>query len=192
MHFYLHICKKIRNFARFFMKIISFVYTERGAELVLKADSCLLNGRKPFFLPEGSDEIGYTQCLVLRVSRLGKGIALPFAHRYYDAEAYGADFTAMDRLRELQAQGRPWTQAFAFDYSLAIGEFVPVNGEQLAVNGDYVLSPDEAIVEASKQMTIRQGDLITIQKKVAPQRVEKEQVLCFEENGKERLYCKIK
>ena len=173
------------------MKIISFVYTERGTEMVLKADSCLLNGRKPFFLPEGSDEIGYTQCLVLRVSRLGKGIALPFAHRYYDAEAYGADFTAMDTLRELQAQGRPWTQAFAFDYSLAVGEFTECSAFSFQPS-DFVLSPDEAIVEASKQMTIRQGGLITIQKKAAPQRVEKEQVLCFEENGKERLYCKIK
>ena len=62
-----------------------------------KGDSCLLNGRKPFFLPEGVPEIGATECLILRVSRLGKEIAPRFADRYYDAVAPGADFISMDK-----------------------------------------------------------------------------------------------
>ena len=174
------------------MKIIGFIYREGGYEMVLKGDSCLLNGRKPFFLPEWSNEIGVTPCLILRVSRLGKEIAPKFADRYYDAVAPGADFLAIDIAREAKAQGKPWTNALAFDYSLAIGEWMD-KGDRLLVIGDSLLiSPEQAIAEASKVMTIRQGDLIYIQAKQAPQKVQKEQVIRVEHDGKELLYCKIK
>ena len=160
--------------------------------MVLKGDSCLLNGRKPFFMPDWSQEIGVTNCIILRVSRLGKEIASKFASRYYDAVAPGADFIAMDIAREAKAAGTPWTKALDFDYSLAIGEYVPVSDEGIAVSGEWLMSPEEAIAAASKVMTIRQGDLISIQTKQAPQRVEKEQVIHVEFDGQEKLYCKIK
>ena len=165
--------------------------------MVLKGDSCLLNGRKPLFVPDWTNELGMTECVILRVSRLGKEIAPKFANRYYDAVAPGADFIAMDLAREAQAAGKPWTQAIAFDYSLAIGEWVtgnglPVTGDGLPVTGEWVMSPEEAIAEASKVMTIRQGDLIYIQSKHAPQPVHKEQIIRMETDGKETLYCKIK
>ena len=158
--------------------------------MVLKGDSCLLNGRKPFFMPDWSREIGVTPCLILRVSRLGKEIAYKFADRYYDAIAPGEDFIALDKAREAQAAGKPWTEALAFDYSLAIGEWV--TGYGLPVTGDYVLSPEEAIEKASKVMTIRQGDLIYIQAMQAPKPVQKEEILRIEIDGEEKLYCKIK
>ena len=173
------------------MKIIGFVYSESGYEMVLKGDSCLLNGRKPFFLPDWSKEIGVTDCIILRVSRLGKEIAPKFADRYYDAVAPGVDFTAVDLLREAKASGQPWTKAIAFDYSLALGTF----GEPSVFSNQYsdlVLTPEEAIAQASKVMTIRQGDLIYIQAKQAPRLVSKEEVIRKEMNGEETLYCKIK
>ena len=174
------------------MKIIGFIYRNGGAEMVLKGDSCLLNGRKPFFVPEWSQEIGVTPCMILRVSRLGKEIAPKFASRYYDAVAPGEDFIAMDKARELAAAGRPWTQAIAFDYSLAIGEWMD-KGDRLKVIGDRLLmSPEEAIEQASKVMTIRQGDLIYIQAKQAPRLVQKEEIITVEVDGEEKLYCKIK
>ena len=162
--------------------------------MVLKGDSCLLNGRKPFFLPEWSQEIGVTPCCILRVSRLGKEIAPKFASRYYDAIAPGADFVAMDVLREAQTAGKPWTKALDFDYSLAIGEWI-TNDEMSAaklLNDGLIVSPEEAIAEASKVMTIRQGDLIYIQVKQAPRPVQKEEIIRTEINGEEKLYCKIK
>lgn len=181
------------------MKIIGFVYNSRKTkddsewEMVLKGDSCLLNGRKPFFLPEGATEIGATECLILRVSRLGKGIASRFADRYYDATAPGVDFTDLAALREAQEAGRPWTQAIAFDYSLAIGEWEDVRSDDVqSTQESLVLSPEEAIAEASKAMTIRQGDLIYIQRKQTPRLVQKEEVIRMETNGEEKLYCKIK
>ena len=174
------------------MKIIGFIYRNGGAEMVLKGDSCLLNGRKPFFVPEWSQEIGVTPCMILRVSRLGKEIAPKFASRYYDAVAPGEDFIAMDKARELAAAGKPWTPAIAFDYSLAIGEWME-KGDRLKVIGDRLLmSPEEAIEQASKVMTIRQGDLIYIQAKQAPRLVQKEEIITVEVDGEEKLYCKIK
>lgn len=158
--------------------------------MVLKGDSCLLNGRKPLFMPEWTKELGVTECMILRVSRLGKEIAPKFANRYYDAVAPGADFIALDLAREAQKAGRPWTEALAFDYSLAIGEF---SDERLAFSGeDFVMTPEEAIARASKVMTIRQGDLIYIQKKQAPRTVSKEEIIRIEIDGEEKLYCKIK
>ena len=174
------------------MKIIGFVYTDGQTEMVLKGDSCLLNGRKPMFIPDWTKELGVTECLILRVSRLGKEIAPKYAKRYYDAVAPGADFAALDILRDLQSSGRPWTKAIDFDYSLAIGEWCEVPSAEVEWTKELVLSPEEAISEASKVMTIRQGDLIYIQKKCAPRRVEKEDIIRKEIDGEEKLYCKIK
>ena len=163
--------------------------------MVLKGDSCLLNGRKPMFIPEWTQELGVTDCIILRVSRLGKEVALKFADRYYDAIAPGADFIAMDTLREAQATHQPWTKALAFDYSLAIGDYEPTPNPSLegreSLEG-LVISPEEAIVEASKVMTIRQGDLIYIQRSQAPRPVHKEEIIRVEIDGEEKLYCKIK
>ena len=186
------------------MKIIGFVYQKKlsavsrqpsevneGWEMILKGDSCLLNGRKPIFIPDWTNELGVTECLILRVSRLGKEIGLKFADRYYDAVAYGADFVALDILREARAAGRPWTRALDFDYSLAIGTFVEPSAISYQ-HSDWVLTPEEAIVEASRVMTIRQGDLIYIQRREAPHIVQKEQIIRVETDGEEKLYCKIK
>ena len=158
--------------------------------MVLKGDSCLLNGNKPMFIPSWTQELGATDCMILRVSRLGKEIAPKFAHRYFDAVTPGVDFVALDILREAEQAGKPWTKALAFDYSLAIGEWVTDDG--LPVTGDYVLSPEEAISEASKVMTIRQGDLIYIQRRLEPTMVHKEDIIIGEMNGEEKLRCKIK
>ncbi len=176
------------------MKIIGFVHSTGEPEMVLKGDSCLLNGRKPMFIPEWTNELGVTDCLILRVSRLGKEIAPRFADRYYDAVAPGADFVALDILRELQEEGRPWTTATCFDYSLAIGEYAPPPSQKgREYNGfSLILSPEEAIARASKVMTIRQGDLIYIQVAQAPRKVQKEDIIRVEIDGEEKLYCKIK
>ena len=176
------------------MKIIGFIYHESGVQMVLKGDSCLLNGRKPMFIPDGTSKLGVTECVILRVSRLGKEIAPKFASRYYDAVAPGADFIAMDLARKAQSEGKPWTEAIAFDYSLAIGEWI--NNDEMSttelLNDELIISPEEAIARASKLMTIRQGDLIYIQKADAPRKVEKEDIIRIEINGEEKLYCKIK
>ncbi len=176
------------------MKIIGFVYRNGSSSLVLKGDSCLLNGRKPLFIPDWTEEPVYTPCMILRISRLGKEIAARFADRYYDAIAPGLDFTAEDLLRKAQVEGGSWTEAIAFDFSLAIGEWGEKEGWQIDEwrETEWLMTPEEAIERASRVMTIRQGDLIYIQAKQAPQRIEREQVIRATQQGEEKLYCKIK
>ena len=173
-----------------------------------KADSAILNQGKPFFIPDHLGRIDYETEVVVRICRLGKNIPEKFANRYYDAVAPGVDFIALDKAREAQAAGLPWTTALAFDYSLAIGEWGeayprmfydrPLDAQSsraLHPEGkgeEWLMSPEEAIAQASKVMTIRQGDLIYIQKKQAPRVVHKEDIIRKEIDGEEKLYCKIK
>ena len=183
------------------MKIIGFIGIDGGVEMVLKGDSCLLNNRKPFFMPEQDAKIRMTPCIVLRVSRLGKHIAPKFASRYYDAVAHGADFADERLLEQARKTGGSWTRAIAFDYSLAVGEMESrIDGScKLQVPGvssqesraqeavSLVLSPEEAIARASEVMTIRQGDLIYIHHISGSRIVLQEELI-----EAEGLYCKVK
>lgn len=152
--------------------------------MVLKGDSSLLVNRKPFFIPDWSSNVQMTPCIVLRVSRMGKYIGSRFAHRYYDAVAMGLNIFAADYLKQ-----NDWTRAFAFDGSLPIGKWIqPVENPYL----DLVMDIDEAIAHASEVMTIRQGDIIVIDRDIATRPLEKEEVIYLEQNHEEILYCKIK
>lgn len=166
------------------MKIIGFIEIEGYTEMVLKGDSCLLNNRKPFFIPDRTNDIRMTPCVVLRVSRLGKHIAPKFADRYFDAWAAGADFMAYDILQSARQAGRAWTQGLDFDYSLAVGEW---HSTEETIRKDLLIDIAAAIAQASELMTIRQGDLIYIQQRNGRRQVEREEVI--EDDG---LYCKVK
>ena len=153
---------------------------EEAAEPVvfLKADSSVLKNGKPFFLPDWAGGFDYEANLVLRVSRLGKGIAERFAHRYYDAVTVGVDFTARDLYERARSQGLPWAMSKSFDGSAAIGEWqsLPTTGQSLPatsfrldVNGQTVqqgdsaamlFSADRIISHLSRFLTLRQGDII--------------------------------
>lgn len=152
--------------------------------MVMKGDSSLLVNRKPFFIPDWSSDVQMTPCVVLRVSRLGKNIATRFASRYYDAFAYGLNICARDYL----AQGE-MVQAWAFDYSLVVGSFVP---QEQWENIPTLLPYDEAIHRVSQIMTIRQGDFIYIDMPTASRALMPEEVIRIAKDNNELLYCKIK
>lgn len=165
------------------MKIICFSKIGDTIQMVLKGDSSLLVNRKPFFIPNWSTDVRMTPCVVLRVSRLGKNIGSRFANRYYDSMALGVNIIAADYV----AQG-DWVRGFAFDYSLPVGEFAPI---EQPIEG-LVLDIDTAVEIASKVMTIRQGDLIVVDRDIAARALLPEEVIREEKDGKEVLYCKIK
>lgn len=165
------------------MKIICFSKIGDTIQMVLKGDSSLLVNRKPFFIPDWSTDVRMTPCVVLRVSRLGKNIGSRFANRYYDSMALGVNIIAADYV----AQG-DWVRGFAFDYSLPVGEFAPI---EQPIEG-LVLDIDTAVEIASKVMTIRQGDLIVVDRDIAARALRPEEVIREEKDGKEVLYCKIK
>lgn len=165
------------------MKIICFSKIGDTIQMVLKGDSSLLVNRKPFFIPDWSTDVRMTPCVVLRVSRLGKNIDSRFANRYYDSMALGVNIIAADYVE----QG-DWVRGFAFDYSLPVGEFAPI---EQPIEG-LVLDIDTAVEIASKVMTIRQGDLIVVDRDIAARALLPEEVIREEKDGKEVLYCKIK
>ena len=165
------------------MKIICFSKIGDPIQMVVKGDSSLLVNRKPFFIPDWSTDVRMTPCVVLRVSRLGKNIGSRFANRYYDSMALGVNIIAADYV----AQG-DWVRGFAFDYSLPVGEFAPI---EQPIEG-LVLDINTAVEIASKVMTIRQGDLIVVDRDIAARALLPEEVIREEKDGKEVLYCKIK
>ena len=166
------------------MKIISFNDIDGKVKMILKGDSSLLVNRKPFFIPDWSTDIRMTPCVVLRISRLGKNIGAKFAPRYYDAVALGLNIYAAD----MQAAG-DWTRGWAFDYSLPLGKWIPIEDNPWQ---DLIINMNEAVAEASQVMTLRQGDMIVINRQVASRALEPEEVIQIENNNEEILYCKIK
>ena len=101
------------------------LYKPEKPVIFTKADSSLLKDGKPFFVPDWSAQVDYEAELVVRICRLGKGIPVRFAHRYYDAMTVGIDFTARDMQREARSKGLPWDICKGFDGAAVIGEWKP-------------------------------------------------------------------
>ena len=114
------------NYAQHNKELDGTLYKPETPVVFTKADSALLKDRKPFFVPDFMGRIDYETELVVRISRLGKGISQRFAHRYYDAVTVGIDFTARDLQQKLRAQGLPWELCKGFDGSAALGEWIPI------------------------------------------------------------------
>jgi 2-keto-4-pentenoate hydratase/2-oxohepta-3-ene-1,7-dioic acid hydratase in catechol pathway len=143
----------------------------------LKPDSALLKNNKPFFLPDFSDNIHYEVEVVVKISKLGKGIEAKFAHRYYDELTLGIDITARDIQSRNAKAGMPWELSKCFDGAAPLGKFVPVstirnpqemdfrleiNGEtvQESNSSDMIFGINEIIEYVSRFFTLKTGDLI--------------------------------
>jgi len=165
------------NYAQHNKELDGTLYKPETPVVFTKADSALLKDRKPFFVPDFMGRIDYETELVVRISRLGKGISQRFAHRYYDAVTVGIDFTARDLQQKLRAQGLPWELCKGFDGSAALGEWVPIerfrsvdalhfhldqNGKtvQEGCTSDLLFKVDELIAYISCFFTLKTGDLI--------------------------------
>lgn len=143
----------------------------------LKPDSALLKNNKPFFLPDFSDNIQYEIEVVVKISKLGKGIEARFAHRYYDELTLGIDITARDIQSKNAKAGMPWELSKCFDGAAPLGKFIPVstiknpqdldfrleiNGEivQQSNSSDMIFGINEIIEYVSRFFTLKTGDLI--------------------------------
>ena len=153
------------------------LYKPEEPVIFLKADSSLLQNRKPFFLPDHLGQIDYEAEVVVRINRVGKTISQKFAHRYYDAVTLGIDFTARDLQKKLRAEGKPWDLCKGFDGAAAIGEWIPKEKFQdiqslnfhLDINGstvqqgntaDMLYKIDEIISYISQFYTLKTGDIL--------------------------------
>jgi 2-keto-4-pentenoate hydratase/2-oxohepta-3-ene-1,7-dioic acid hydratase in catechol pathway len=145
--------------------------------IFLKPDSAILKKNKPFFVPDFSDDIQYEAEIVIRISRLGKGISPTFASRYFDALTVGIDFTARDLQTKFSKAGHPWELSKTFDGSAPLGSFIPkqrfadmgnisfnldINGirKQDGNTSDLIFTFNDIISYASRYYTLKTGDLI--------------------------------
>jgi len=143
----------------------------------LKPDSSILKNNKPFFLPDFSIDIHYEVEVVIKISKLGKGISAKFAHRYYDEITLGIDITARDMQNRLRASGMPWELSKCFDGAAPIGNFIPVTDKMNMANLDFRLEINDKVVQSgntsdmifgineiveyvSNYFTLKTGDLI--------------------------------
>ena len=152
----------------------------RGEEPVIfmKPDSSILRNRRPFFLPDFTQQLEYEAELVVRISKLGKNIEAKFANRYWDAITLGIDFTARDLQRKLCKKGMPWELSKCFDSSAVLGDWIPKEDltkgldeisfhleidnrvVQRGYSGDMIFSVAQIIEYISRFCTLKTGDLI--------------------------------
>ena len=142
-----------------------------------KADSALLTGGKPFFIPAYTQQCEYETELVVRINHLGRSIPERFAHRYYDEVTVGIDFTARDMQERLRSEGLPWDLCKGFDGSAVVGRFVPLSRFtsvqdlhfRLHINGRMVQQGhtakmihrvDKIVSFLSQYFMLKTGDLI--------------------------------
>jgi len=145
--------------------------------IFLKPDSSLLKNNKPFFLPGFSVNIHYEVEVVIKISKLGKGISAKFAPRYFDEVTLGIDITARDLQSRQSAAGMPWEISKCFDGAAPIGDFIPVSrikdickmDFRLEINSkvvqksntsDMIFGFNEIVEYVSKFFTLKTGDLI--------------------------------
>jgi 2-keto-4-pentenoate hydratase/2-oxohepta-3-ene-1,7-dioic acid hydratase in catechol pathway len=145
--------------------------------IFLKPDSAILKNNKPFFLPDFSNEIHYEVEVVIKISKLGKGISPKFAHRYFDEVTLGIDITARDLQNKQSESGLPWEISKCFDGAAPLGKFIPVSeikdmqdiNFRLEINGnkvqasntaDMIFGFNDIIAYVSRFFTLKTGDLI--------------------------------
>jgi acylpyruvate hydrolase len=143
----------------------------------LKPDSSLLKNNKPFFLPDFSENIQYEVEVVIKISKLGKGISARYAHRYFDEVTLGIDITARDIQRRQADAGMPWELSKCFDGAAPLGTFIPVasvkdmrdldfrleinsNVVQKSSTSDMIFGFNEIVEYVSQFFTLKTGDLI--------------------------------
>ncbi len=143
----------------------------------MKPDSSILKNNKPFFLPGFSSMIHYETEVVVRISKLGKGISAKFAPRYYDELTLGIDITARDIQNRNSAAGLPWELSKCFDGAAPLGRFISIASVpdvnninfRLEINdrivqqgntSDMIFSINEIVAYVSKFFTLKTGDLI--------------------------------
>lgn len=143
----------------------------------MKPPTALVLSNRPFYYPDFTQDLHYEGEMVLRVCKNGRSVQPEFAHRYYDAVAFGIDFTARDLQDKLKSKGHPWEIAKGFDRSAPLSAFVPLENLsdpkdihfQLKKNGevvqdghtrDLIFTFETLIVHLSRYFTLQKGDYI--------------------------------
>ena len=169
---------KIICIGRNYAKHIEELANERPDNPVvfLKPDSSILPKKNPFFIPPFSNDVHYEVEVLIKINKVGKHIAIKFAHKYYDEIGLGIDFTARDIQQHCKEKGLPWEKAKAFDGSAVVGEFYAksqfdlenisfqlIKNEEVVQEGNtntMLWKIDELISYVSQYFTLKKGDII--------------------------------
>ena len=141
-------------------------------------DTALLIQKRPFFIPDFTNDCQVQLCYVVRINRLGRSIHAKFAHRYYDMQALtlGAHFIAADLFEILKKEGKPCDIAVGFDNAVAVSEVhyekllqssaiaitIASSVNSYVVNREIPKMIDSIIAYISSFYTLKQGDLLLI------------------------------
>lgn len=145
--------------------------------IFMKPNTAMLVNNKPLYYPDFTKDLHYEGEIVLRICKNGRSVQPEFASRYYDAVAFGIDFTARDVQDRLKSKGQPWELAKGFDRSAPLSKFIPLeelpdpsnihlqlkkNGEivQDGHSSDMIFSFDALICHISRYFTLHKGDMI--------------------------------
>ncbi|MCE2821411.1 MAG: fumarylacetoacetate hydrolase family protein [Bacteroidota bacterium] len=177
--------------------------------IFMKPPTALLISNRPFYHPDYSNNIHYEGEIVLRICKNGRSVQPEFASRYYDAVAFGIDFTARDIQDRLKAKGQPWEIAKGFDRSAPLSKFVPLTDLkdpaaidfQLLKNGevvqhgntkDLIFSFDTLICHISRYFTLHTGDYVFTGTPAGVGPIQIGDTLDGYIEGQHLLQCKIK
>ncbi len=171
-------------------------------------DTALLIQKRPFFIPDFTQDCRAQLCAVIRITRLGRSIGERFVPRYYQAEqiSLGVHFVAHDLLEQLRQEGQPWDIAVGFDNAVAVaettnGHFAPESSVALHINEDtttgrvptdFLTEAHRAIAHISTHYTLRQGDLFLFPLPVAERTVAIDDHLTLSLNGEALLSFNVK
>jgi acylpyruvate hydrolase len=176
--------------------------------IFMKPNTALLQEGKDFYIPDFSNEIHYELEVVLKICKNGKGIQPGFADSYYEEIGLGIDFTARDIQQRCKEKGHPWELAKAFDYSAALGDFLPKNNLDTS-NIEFHLSKNRETVQKastaelifdfnflvcyiSRFFTLQKGDLIYTGTPAGVGKVDSGDVLEGYIGNDKLLHCRIR
>ena len=172
-------------------------------------DTTLLPPKRPFFVPDHTQQCEATLCVALRIDRLGRSIAARFAHRYYKASqaSVAVHFIARDEWQRCRQLRLPWSSAMAFDDAVALPATVQADlsvlgqvqwqvgpGEPVEVSLPTGLfaQADELLAYISQLHTLRQGDLLLMPLSAAAQPAVPDTSVCICSQGITLLQFNIK
>ena len=151
-------------------------------------DTAMLIQKRPFFIPDYTQQCMVQLCVCVRINRLGRSIHEQFAQRYYDSQkvALGCHFVARDLLNTLSANHQPWDKAIGFDNAVVVAEkpcnfsseetLVSMRINDTTFNTQLCITQllpiiNKQIAHISSYYTLRQGDILLF-----PLKIEEKQV----------------
>ncbi len=154
---------------------MNIIVKTRSGHIIVRPDTTWEKDNEDFYPPEFVDELTYSPVLFAHVLKPGRSISKKFASRYYDSIGFGMIIWPENMI---DGTAESFAQAICLDHT----SFLPYpmfpqhrldncedfrlncNGEELFSFGTASLEMiEDALVQATRMIYIRTGDLIAIE-----------------------------